>query len=122
MSRDLPGVTVVAATWYDAEDMGGTQSKGEFFADFPAPHSALDDAMEESQQVRQIKPKSAIDTACIQTAAQHRVMPLDQHAAFAFETVHRASARTSGDKGVESALSHLFRSIASPSSPAWPFL
>jgi hypothetical protein len=65
--------------------------EGEFLPDFAAPYPALDDAMEETQQIRQIKPKPAIDASCVQAAAQKRVVSLDQHAAFALETMHRVS-------------------------------
>jgi hypothetical protein len=48
--------------------------------------------MEETQQIRQVKPKPAIDASCVQAAAEQRVMSLDQHAALALETMHRVSA------------------------------
>jgi hypothetical protein len=66
--------------------------ESEFLPDFAAPYSALDDAMEETQQIRQVKPKPAIDASCVQAAAEQRVMSLDQHAALALETMHRVSA------------------------------
>jgi len=46
-------------------------------------YAAINDFVEETEQVCQINPKSAIETSSIDPAIQERIMPFHHHEAFA---------------------------------------
>jgi hypothetical protein len=62
-------------------------------ADFASAESAVDDFVEKTKKIREIDPKTAIQTSGVQSSIHHRVVPLDHHEAFTFEAVHRVGRR-----------------------------
>jgi hypothetical protein len=44
--------------------------------------------VKKSKKIGEIDPKSAIETARIETPVHERIVPLDHHEAFAFEAIH----------------------------------
>jgi hypothetical protein len=66
--------------------LGGLESEG-----LTRPGStdlAVDNLVEEPQEIGQVKPEPAIQAAGAETAIEQRVMPLHHHEPFAFEAIH----------------------------------
>jgi hypothetical protein len=59
------------------------------FANFGAPKSAVDDFVEKSKKIGEIDPKPAIETTGVQPPIHERIVPLNHHEAFTFQTIHR---------------------------------
>jgi hypothetical protein len=53
-----------------------------------ATQLAVDDLVEEPQEIGQVKPEPAIETPGSKTAVEQRVMPLYHHEPFAFQAIH----------------------------------
>jgi hypothetical protein len=66
-------------------------SQGIGFSDFGPTHAAFNDLMKEPQQVRQVDPKSAIQTTRVKPSIHERVVTLYHHEPFASQAVHRAT-------------------------------
>jgi hypothetical protein len=49
--------------------------------------------VEKPEKIGEIDPKSAIETASIETTVHERIVPLDHHEAFALETIHRSRSQ-----------------------------
>jgi hypothetical protein len=50
--------------------------------------------VEKSKEIGKIDPKTAVETARIEPSIHERVVPLNHHEAFALETIHHTSIRT----------------------------
>lgn len=70
-----------------------SRSERKGFPNLRAPKSAIDHLVKKSKKIGEIDPKSAIETASIETPVHERIVPLDHHEAFALETIHRSRSQ-----------------------------
>ena len=71
------------------------------FAHFPAAHAAIDHLVKKPQHIRQINPKPAVQTARKEPAIHERIVPLDHHEPFAFQTTHTVASIVSLPESIE---------------------
>jgi hypothetical protein len=57
--------------------------------------------MKKPQHIRQINPKPAVQTARKEPAIHERIVPLDHHEPFAFQTTHTVASIISLPKSIE---------------------
>lgn len=57
-------------------------------ANFSSPVGVVDDAMEKSEDIHQVKPKAAIETASIESFRDRGIMSFYHHEPVAFKTFH----------------------------------
>lgn len=66
----------------------GIRSEGQGFPGFPSTNPIINNLAEEPKEIGQVEPESTVEAAGVEASAHKRVMALDHHETFAFQTVH----------------------------------
>ena len=72
-----------------------TRLQGMGLTNLGSPKTGVQDLVKEPEEVCQIKPETAIETAGVQPAVQQGVVPLHHHESLTLETMHSAKVKRS---------------------------
>jgi hypothetical protein len=71
------------------------------FPHFPATNTAIYDLVEKPQDIREVNPKPAIQTAREEPPIHERIVTLDHHEPFTFQATHTIASNRSLPKSIE---------------------